>query len=389
MAGSPTSARPAPRELPGDAGDGGDTAGVPIVRVLRVVWSAVVVVGCVLFLAANRSDLAGAAARGRTLDGWPIVVGVCLSSGAMLNRAGKSRAAHRAIGVDVPRWSMVPPTLVGFAADKIVRFGGLSGLAVMLKHGDRMGYHKASVVASTVVAKVANFLSLGLFLVAAASSVWLDGELTMWWLAAATGFGVYGAAVLAAFVGLARNRDRAERCWTWIERRVPNHGRSPDGPRPVATIWEGMRSARSSPALTAQVLLHAVLAKVLGVGLLVAASHAVEVPLALRDALVIYSTVLLASVASMMPAGVGAVEASALAVIVGGGTPVSEAVVMVALFRMFDLWLPLMVGGAAAVAARLWPPSPSAVASSNRPVGSSRRATDEPAAPQPPAAASL
>jgi uncharacterized membrane protein YbhN (UPF0104 family) len=95
-------------------------------------------------------------------------------------------------------------------------------------------------------------------------------------------------------------------------------------------------------------LLHAVLSKLLGALALTAAVTAVGLPVDAAGALVIYATALAASMLTIVPGGIGTVEASTAALLIGAGATAGAAAVAVALFRLFDLWLPVITGAAVA-----------------------------------------
>ena len=58
----------------------------------------------------------------------------------------------------------------------------------------------------------------------------------------------------------------------------------------------------------------------------------------------VYATALAASMVTIVPGGVGTVEASTAALLITAGASAGSAAVAVALFRLFDLWLPLVTG---------------------------------------------
>ncbi len=90
------------------------------------------------------------------------------------------------------------------------------------------------------------------------------------------------------------------------------------------------------------------LSKLLGALALAAAVTAVGVPVNAGGALVIYTTALAASMLTIIPGGVGTVEASTAALLIGAGATAGAAALAVALFRLFDLWVPVLTGAAAA-----------------------------------------
>jgi len=66
------------------------------------------------------------------------VAGMALSRVAILNRAGLNRAAHNVVGLPAEPLSMIRPAAAGFAANKILRSGGMAGAAMFVRHGDAL-----------------------------------------------------------------------------------------------------------------------------------------------------------------------------------------------------------------------------------------------------------
>ncbi|MEO8697879.1 MAG: hypothetical protein ABI658_30550, partial [Acidimicrobiales bacterium] len=79
---------------------------------------------------------------------WPLAAGVALSLAAMANRGLLNRSAHQAADLIVDPIAMIRTSAVGFAANKIIKSGGASGLTVFLRHGRRRGLEAGAVTAS-------------------------------------------------------------------------------------------------------------------------------------------------------------------------------------------------------------------------------------------------
>jgi hypothetical protein len=58
----------------------------------------------------------------------------------------------------------------------------------------------------------------------------------------------------------------------------------------------------------------------------------------------------IAALLSTLPGGIGAVEGSTMALLVAGGAEPASAVRAIGLLRVFDLWVPLLVGAVLAKA---------------------------------------
>lgn len=288
------------------------------------------------------------------------LAGVAVSAAAIVNRGALHRAGHRAVGLDTPNREMTRTAAVGFAAQQVVRSAGIVGVAVFVRHGRRRGHAPGQVVAACVLAGLAAIGAAGLVLAATVGVLALTGELDGWWIVAAVCFGGYVGLVGVTTAVLVRSRRLAESAWCRLQRVRTAVGAGirrlrgidrlvVDSVRPLpAGLYDGLDAARRHPRAVRRLLVHAVLAKLLGIGALTIAAAAVGSPVGAVTALVVYATALAASAVTILPGGVGAVEGSTVALLVAAGASLPSATLAVALFRVFDLWLPLAVGAVAA-----------------------------------------
>jgi uncharacterized protein (TIRG00374 family) len=246
---------------------------------------------------------------------------------------------------------MTHTAAVGFAAQKMVKSAGVVGLAVFVRHGRRRGHAPGAVAAACVLTASASFVALGILLAAALVVLALTGGLTGWWIAAAAGFAIYTLVLIPIAVLLVRSRPVAMRAWSScqnVRRRLRRrHREAPEAPFPNE-LFDAVAIAKNRPDAVRDLLVHAVLSKLLGALALTAAIASVGLPIDAAGALVIYATALAASMLTIVPGGIGTVEASTAALLIGAGATAGAAALAVALFRVFDLWLPVLTGAAAA-----------------------------------------
>src|SRR5215207_5728557 len=150
---------------------------------------------------------------------------------------------------------------------------------------------------------------------------------------------------------MVRSRRAAECAWRAAQRVRPalpwRRRISAVDPSPLPTdLFDAVAHARRCPPAVRRMLFHAVMSKLLGAAALAAAIAAVGLPVTAAGAVVIYATALAASLVTIVPAGFGTVEASTAALLVGAGATVGAAAAAVALFRLFDLWVPVITGAA-------------------------------------------
>lgn len=324
---------------------------MPIEPVARSRFATVVrlalAAGLAIFVASNVTFASTALAGLTQVALLPAAIGVGLSIVAMANRGQLNRPAHQAAGLIVEPGAMTRTAAVSFAANKIIKSGGASGLAVFVRHGRRRGLPSGTVTAACALAAASSFTALGVLLSSTVIILAATGQLTGWWIAAAGGFGVYSAGALTAGYVAVRSRPRALRFWYWIQRSHARIRRRPPNQTDASVVeelYDALALATCRPRWTGRMVGHAIASKALGAMMLMAATHAAGAPISVASAIVIYATALAASLVSIIPAGVGVVEASTAAMLIGTGTPVPVAALSVALFRIFDLWLPVATG---------------------------------------------
>ena len=321
-------------------------------RLMTMLGVAVVGAFAVAFAMGNGDSLRSVVDGAGSINITIAMIGVACSALAMTNRGLLNRAAHRAVGIDAGVGAMTHTAAVGFAAQKMIKSAGAVGLAVFVRHGKRRGHAPCAVAAACLLTASASFVAMGVLLGAALLVLALTGQLTGWWLAAGVAFAVYVLVITPIAVLIVRDRRAAH--WVWrggqrIRRRIPwlRHRGDPDGHFPTALL-DAVADARTRPGPMRELFLHAVVSKVLGALALTAAIAAVGLPITAEGSLIIYATALAASLLTIVPGGLGTVEASTTALLIGAGATAGAAALAVALFRLFDLWLPVLTGAAVA-----------------------------------------
>lgn len=321
-------------------------------RVMTFVLAIVVAAFVGVFVVRNSAPIGELFGSIGSIDTTIALLGVSCSVLAMANRGMLNRAAHRAVGLEAGMGAMTHTAAVGFAAQKMVKSAGAAALTVFVRHGRRRGYNPAEVAAACVLTALASFVALGSVLIFAMGTLAATGRLTGWWFAAAIGFAIYATIVIALSVAIARRPQVA--IWVWqlgqrIRRRLPRGDRTgaSDAPFPDE-LFDAFAAARRRPAAVRQVVVHAALSKLLGAMMLATAMMASGLATTMIDALLIYAAVLAASMVTIVPGGFGTVEGSMAALLLASGATAGAAALAVGLFRLFDLWLPVLTGAAAA-----------------------------------------
>lgn len=325
-------------------------------RKLLTLFAGAVAVAAAVAFATGQGDAVRRIVAG-VGDVDPIVAGLGLlvSALAIANRGLLNHASHHAVGLDAGVEDMTRTTAVGFAAQKLVKSAGMIGLTVFVRHGRRSGYSPAAVVAACILSAAASFVALGVLLTTAIGVLAATGRLEGWWIAAVVGFGLYSAVIGAIVLVVVRSRRLAEVLWhrcqrlgQWIVHRVRrSSGRHRAHTDLPAELFDAVREARHRPRDVRRLLVHAVAGKLLGAAMLGVAVAAVGLPISPGGVLVVYAGALAASMVSIVPGGLGTVEGSTAALLVASGATAGAAALAVALFRLFDLWMPVAIGALA------------------------------------------
>lgn len=333
----------------------------PAVAVVAVALLAVLV-------AANRSELPAMARALRHADpawllagaGWLLV---WWAAWLLLHVTSR-----RATGVGAgPEWRAVLPVTVGsIAVNLTVKSGGLAGIALFDGDGRSRGLPRGPVRAGYLLAatfaEVAFLVTLALAVVMA----WWDGELTRAEAVAVAVFLVFLCLRGVALVAAVRSRTALRTVWTAPARAWDRLRRRP--PRRHDTtgadeLYDAVAMVRSRPGTALTPLAAAVAIDLVGVGMLWSAIGAVGGGSRPMTALVAYAISVLFGIVGVLPGGLGFAEVGVVAVLVSSGLPAGPAAAAAVVFRVWEFWLPLAVGAAAAWRVRRSPaPDPDPVA---------------------------
>jgi putative heme transporter len=138
----------------------------------------------------------------------------------------------------------------------------------------------------------------------------------------------------------------------WCLRRVRRWFGHPDPtvrPQAEDEFFAAICAVRSTPRRCAPLLAAAAGGKLISALSLYAILAGVGVHLGIATTVVIFVLTLVASAVGPFPAGLGTTEASLGALLVSHGVAGPVAAGAVLLFRVLDLWLPIAVGGVAAL----------------------------------------
>ncbi|KRB83403.1 lysylphosphatidylglycerol synthase transmembrane domain-containing protein [Duganella sp. Root198D2] len=270
----------------------------------------------------------GTAAALSSLGLKTILLAALLSSTSYLWRFGRWESSLRCFGHQVPMWRHLAIYLSGLG---LTATPGKSGetfrSALLLQQGVRVSHS----LAAFIVDRASDVLGMCLLGFAAA---WMAGQVLAWAWMLAFGMLLLGSCIFAGFL----RQPHAGACWGWLSRawqRLPvKSGQA------VLESWAGVWklprvTAYSVVAMIAygtQALVFAWFCAAAGTGVPVAACVLIFVQATLFGA------------ASMLPGGLGAMEAALVIQLTERGVDGGVAVSMAIAIRLVTLWLGMAIG---------------------------------------------
>lgn len=311
----------------------------------------VVLGGVVLVGVLGRSDLVATADAVSNMTPTPLLIALGLSCVAIVNRAGQYRSAQRALGLETSLHSMTKVSAAAYALNKVVKTGGLGGIALFVRHGAHRDQSAGTVIAACLLNSVAGHLVFLGMAGAALVSLAANDSLTRTWSLAAAGVAALIVVCGAAAVIALRQRSIVERWFSrpfeLVAKIAARFGFScpgPPDPEHVDRFYDAAATIRRSPATSLPIIAHAVTAKLLGASVLMASLNAAGAAVGLLPTLLIYALALVAAASTVLPGGFGVVEATMTVLLAGYGVPTSIAIAAILAFRLLDMWFPVAIG---------------------------------------------
>jgi uncharacterized membrane protein YbhN (UPF0104 family) len=286
---------------------------------------------------AGSADATVRALAGTRID-WAFALLALAVAGPVLH-SGLLRAGQDTVGARLAHWEAMRLAAGIHAANLTVRAAGAAGLGVLLRHsGNPVGPLARS--AAYVLGRQVAHIAFAVLVLAALVLTSVDGRLTAMLVGGAAMFFVLHAAHVALLWFAATHPQSLPR-WRRLDRM---RAHAPE----FAAI---LRGAAANPRKLVRIASWAVALDVLRVGWLWAALHAVGASPSVDDAFETYGTVALLAMISILPAGLGAVDAGLATTLHHAGMTTATAVAGVLLFRVADLWVPLAAGARPALSA--------------------------------------
>ncbi len=275
------------------------------------------------------SDATWAAAA--RLDAAALVAGTVLASAGYFVRWARWRWMMRSFGHRIPMGHELRVYLSGLAlTSSPAKLGETVRSVFLLRHGVR--------VADSLAAFFADRLAdvIGVALLGALAAVWVGGRLPLLEALAAL-------ALLLPFVLRAAVRGRRWPAWMAALQQRGRAGRWLAAVAFPAASWARLWSPARLPGFAAAALL------AYGLQALVFAHYVavVALPLPVLQCVAIFASATLIGAASMVPAGLGVMEAALALQLTQAGASADAAVAVALLTRLSTLWFGLLLGALA------------------------------------------
>jgi putative heme transporter len=331
----------------------------PKISARRLLVSALILSGFALFVWANRSELPVAERSLRHARLAWIGVGVVGSFALIVNLGGLHRSTQSIAGITFSWKTSIGLAYGVYFLNQIAKSGGMAGAGVFVAHAKRQGKSTGAATAGYLVATVLNQLGFSIALPVGLAIAAHNNRLTrIDWLATSA-FACLTVGFLWCVLAATRSQEAtrrvfaipsqlAQRLWS-ISRHVqtnsaPIESDQQSENRRADDFYATIALLRKNPDHLVVPFCHALLAEGIGVAILWSTLASLGVPGGLEVAVVGYTISMLFSIVGFLPGGLGVVEISLAGSLISMGLPLGKAGAAVAVFRIFELWLPLCIG---------------------------------------------
>ena len=301
-----------------------------------LLWLAILTTFVVFFLSRHGGELRRAGEL--IADGnprWAMLM-ILTQFAVLAMVTGKWRTVFVQLGVQLPTAALFRAYLRRHFIGAMLPLGGPAGLVHFIRDLDRHRVSCHTVLHASLLASIVNQVAFVLYLIPALTWLALAGNVTGLMLIAAAGAVLIIPVTAGALFILIRGG--------WMPRVLAK--------RLPARVSKGIDDMRAEGFRIADFVFavpYAIGVNLAGVALLAVALHAIGQEPA-------FTTVLTARVAAsvagaVLPVfhGAGAVEAAIIGALHAGGVPVAEALAATVLYRIVQLWIPMLLGGMAMV----------------------------------------
>lgn len=319
--------------------------------VLRVV----VLLALLAFVVVNRNELplAWRAVQSASV-GW-LFAAFVLSLLWLVNFAALQDRTQRVLGVYRPFSRTIQLAAAGHFLNMITKSGGMAGVVPYNADARASGQSAHRSTAGYLLAELVNHLGFVITLMIAVPMIVRDGRLSVADIVAIVVFVVLTAGFLVGVIAASRSQESIRALHAWPNRvgnavrrrfRRPERAESPDHSA-ADDLHEAVVVARRHRRAMVPVVLHALAHQFVGFSVLWAVVHAMGLTNGTSIAIVTYAIGTLFSIVGVLPGGLGFTELSMAATLASYGVSRGEAAAVVGVYRLFQLWIPLALGGIA------------------------------------------
>lgn len=255
--------------------------------------------------------------------------------------------ARRVAGIRDSGVELIRPVLQSHFLNLVAKSNGLAGLAALTRHARRADQSPGPVTAAYLLAGICQQIAFAIVALVAFAVLMLRGDLTLLDLAAGLAFFVYVAVNVTLIAAAVGSRSRTRSIHRWMHRLLPGGNDTVHDDGPADELYDSAQLIRTNPRAALSVVVVAVCVDAALVLMLAAALEAVGAPGGIELALVAFGISTLFGILGFLPAGLGFSEASSVAVLVAAGVDPGRAAAATVLYRIGELWIPLLVGVAA------------------------------------------
>lgn len=321
-----------------------------------------VIIGFAVLLWTNRADLPTAVRSIRHARGAWLVVGFFGSTAMIINLAGLHRSTQSMVGIERHWRTSIALAYGVYFFNQIAKSGGMAGAGLIVSEAKREGKSSGAATAGYVIATILNQLGFSIALIVGLVIAAHQNRLTQVdWIAALV-FALLTIAFLASLVAAARSQKATRRIFAipskllqFVARllhrserlsspRVSTSAALQESHQRADDFFKTIQTLKKGPCRVALPLCHALLAEVIGVGILCATLASLGVSQGLALPIAGYTVSILFSIVGFLPGGLGVVEISLASALISIGLTVGKAAAAVAIFRIFELWLPVGIG---------------------------------------------
>lgn len=338
-------------------------AGRPGLSLTTVLWL-VVLLAAAIAVATNIGELRRIGDAFRSAQWGYVAAAAAVEAAFVLNLALFYVSTFRASRVRAGVGRFVLLTSASYFVNLVSKTGGLGGIALYLREAKRTGEPQARVSAAYLTAYVIGYAAYLCVLVVTLLLLWARGSLRPAEIAAAAVIlGIIVAAGLVLAVGL-RSEAALGRLYLLaaypanaaarLFRRAPFIDRCA-ARETVGELYEAVDHVKRNPRRYALPFAHALGVEVISAAMLFLIARALHANISVQAALAGYTISLLFSMVAITPSGLGFVEVSLSVLLVSFGLTRADAIAVALGYRLFEFWLPVLLGAVALQALRRGP----------------------------------